>query len=137
LPNADAKPPENRVVLDASALIASILKEPGADSVDAAMRSGACASAVNEAEVISRLVDLGFTENDAEGALDDLEYAAFEFSSDHALRSGRMRLATRPYGLGLGDRACLALAQSLGLPVMTGDRIWAQLDLGVEVVLCR
>jgi PIN domain nuclease of toxin-antitoxin system len=136
-PNADAKPLENRFVLDASALLASILREPGADAVDEAMRAGSFASTINEAEALSRLVDLGFLDRDAEDALGALEYVPVEFTPEHAVRSGRMRLPTRQFGLGLGDRACLALAASLNLPVMTADRIWTQLDVGVEVVLCR
>ena len=114
-----------------------IKREPGADAVDTAMRAGACASTVNIAEAFSRLVDLGFTAQEAETALNALEYVAVDFSAGQANASGSLRLATRQYGLGLGDRACLALAIDLRLPVVTADRIWTQLDVGVEVVLCR
>ncbi len=136
-PNADAKQPENSFVLDASALLVSILRERGADFVDAAMRAGAYASTVNAAEAFSRLVDLGFTDEDAEAALGGLEFIAMDFTAEHARGAGKLRLPTRQFGLGLGDRSCLALAVSLDLPVLTADRIWIQLDIGVEVVLCR
>jgi PIN domain nuclease of toxin-antitoxin system len=48
-----------------------------------------------------------------------------------------LRRQTRDHGLSLGDRACLALAVSLGLPVMTADRAWMALDLGIEVIVIR
>ena len=54
-----------------------------------------------------------------------------------ATRVGALREATRPRGLSLGDRACIALAEKLGLPALTADHAWADLDLGVEVVLIR
>lgn len=59
------------------------------------------------------------------------------FDTDLALRAALLRNSTRPYGLSLGDRACLALARREGLPVLTADRSWAKLDVGVEVVLIR
>jgi len=37
----------------------------------------------------------------------------------------------------LGDRVCLALARRRGLPVLTTDKPWADLDLGIEVRLIR
>jgi ribonuclease VapC len=60
-----------------------------------------------------------------------------DFDRALAMRAGLMRRATRAQGLSLGDRACLALAERLALPVLTADRVWADLDLGIEVVLIR
>ena len=49
----------------------------------------------------------------------------------------RLRALTRAHGLASGDRACLALARRLGLPALTADRTWAELGLGISVVVIR
>jgi ribonuclease VapC len=43
----------------------------------------------------------------------------------------------RAPNLSLADRACLALASRLGVPALTADRIWATLQLGIEVQIIR
>lgn len=43
----------------------------------------------------------------------------------------------RALGLSLGDRCCLALAMVYDLPVLTADRAWAQLRLGLKIELLR
>jgi len=60
-----------------------------------------------------------------------------DFTADAAFRTGLLRLETRRAGLSLADRACLALAQRLGVPAVTADRTWAGLDVGVEVTCIR
>ena len=47
---------------------------------------------------------------------------------------GLLAPLTKPFGLSLADRACLVLARRLGLPVVTADRAWAKLDLGIPLV---
>jgi ribonuclease VapC len=59
------------------------------------------------------------------------------FDADQAVEVGGLEPALRGRGISLGDRACLMLARARGLPVLTGDRKWAELDLGVEVRLFR
>jgi PIN domain nuclease of toxin-antitoxin system len=56
-----------------------------------------------------------------------------------AIDMGAMVAQTRPLGLSLGDRACLALARRERLPALTADRIWLQAGtlIGVEVRLIR
>jgi ribonuclease VapC len=124
------------VVLDASAILARILHEPGGELV-ASTRLSARVSAVNLAEVASRLVDKGGTDDVIQALLDELPYRIEPFGSAEARKVGQMRRATRLAGLSLGDRACLELAARLAIPAYTADRIWAELDLGVEVVLIR
>jgi len=123
-------------VLDASAVLARLREERGGEVVET-RASDAIISAVNYAEVISKLIDLGVSAEAAAAAVGELELAILPFDEIDAARTGALRAATRRLGLSLGDRACLALAERLGLPVLTADRAWAELDLGVEVVLIR
>jgi ribonuclease VapC len=135
--NEDAKPLESSYVLDTSALLTVVLNEPGAEAVEELLRSGACISSVNTSEALTRFLDNGFTVMDAENAINEVECLTVDFTHDHAYGAGRLRPATRAFGPGIGDRACLALATALTLPAVTADRIWRQLDIGVEVVVCR
>ena len=124
------------VIVDASAVLAQMLGERGADRVDAVL-GDSMISAVNFAEVISRLIDGGAPLETIQMAAEELRAVVIPFDESAAMRAGLLRRATRSKGLSLGDRACLALAEATGLPVMTADRAWAELDLGVEVVLIR
>jgi ribonuclease VapC len=136
-PSADEKPNANSYVLDSSAILTELLREPGAELVSAALSQGAHVSTVNTAEVISRLLDIGFSIRDALDAVAELGLHHWPFDEEQAVTSGQLRASTRRFGLSLGDRACLALGRSLGRPVLTADRVWAGLEVGVEVVLCR
>ncbi|MBM3514561.1 MAG: type II toxin-antitoxin system VapC family toxin [Alphaproteobacteria bacterium] len=124
------------VVLDASALLAMMNREPGGALVSEATGS-AVMSSVNAAEVASRLSDLGLTDTEIAEALRRSRVRIASFDEQAALDSARLRRATRFAGLSLGDRACLALARSRSAPVMTADRAWARLKLGVEIRVIR
>ena len=123
-------------VLDASAILARVLDEPGREVVEAVI-DGASVSAVNLTEVAQRLVDLGANDQGVAETIRALSLQIVGFDEDLGLQAGLLRRATRSKGLSLGDRACLALGRRLGLPVYTADHAWAELDLGVEVVLIR
>lgn len=58
-------------------------------------------------------------------------------TEDDAVCIARLRAVTRAQGLSLGDRACLATGIRFGRPVLTGDRGWAAVDVGVAVRLIR
>ena len=124
------------VVLDSSAVLARIWREPGFERVDAII-DGARISSVNIAEVVQKLVERGGDEVAVRQILETLPCRTEVFDAGCGLRTGLLRCATKSRGLSLGDRACLALGKRLGLPVYTADRAWAELDLGVEVVLIR
>jgi PIN domain nuclease of toxin-antitoxin system len=117
-------------------MLALLLDEPGAAAIEAVLEDGAIIGTVNLSEVIAKLSD-SQDEGQIQRSLQTVKFETAVFSEDDAWQTGMLRSRTRSLGLSLGDRACLALALSLGLPVLTADRIWAQLDLGVEVVLCR
>ncbi|TFU25779.1 type II toxin-antitoxin system VapC family toxin [Thermus tengchongensis] len=131
-----------RVVLDASALLAFLLKEPGGERVKEALLQGAVMGAVNLAEVGSKLAERGldpgevFARLRARGILGQT-LEVFPFTEEDALEAARLRPLTRPLGLSLGDRACLALARRLGLPALTADATWEGLDVGVKVEVVR
>lgn len=124
------------VVLDASAVLALLLGEPGADRVETVV-DAAHISAVNLAEVVQRLVDKGAGDDEALAVLGAYAWRVAPLDEAAAVRVGLLRRSTKSRGLSLGDRACLVLGKRLGLPVYTADRAWAELDLGVEVVLIR
>jgi PIN domain nuclease of toxin-antitoxin system len=129
-------------VLDASALIALLRDEPGADVVEQALARRAAISVINWAETLSKLADAGERPEDVAQGLrgggvlgSDLTLEAI--SEDLAVDIARLRPLTRALGLSLGDRACLALGRAMALPVLTTERIWTELALDVEVVLIR
>ena len=124
------------VVLDASALLAYLQDEPGGERVRAAL-GHAVISTVNWAEVVGKARDDGV---DTRGLREDLASLGLAFeplSAAQAEIAGQLKERTRRYGLSLGDRACLALGSDRGESVCTVDRVWKQLDLGVEVETIR
>lgn len=124
------------VVLDASAALALLKHEPGGDIVRAHI-PGAAISAVNAAEVVEKLAATGLNEIEVRVFVSTLGAEIVPFDETFAFMTGMLRPRTRHAGLSLGDRACLALAQARGIPALTADRSWAQLDLEIEVQLIR
>lgn len=126
----------NSVVLDASAIIAFLLQEPGAAIVGEYLTDG-IASAVNIAEVGARLSDLDMGDVQIRRSMSVLGLEIRPFDLEAAYAVAVMRAKTRNKGLSLGDRACLALANQLSVPALTADRVWAELDIDVEIQLIR
>ena len=124
------------VVLDASALLAMLLHEPGHDKVRAVLR-GAAVSAVNMSEVYAKAAEKGLDVGAARQAFATLPRVVLAFDEAHAFLAGQLRVSTRAFGLSFGDRACLATAMLEKRPVLTADRAWLRLDLGVEIVPIR
>jgi ribonuclease VapC len=125
-------------VLDASALLAHLRDEPGADVVAEAIASGAVISTVNLAEVFSRVADRGGDPAKLAGELTqsgllDGAITVEPFTAADAIETGRLRPLTRDAGLSLGDRACLALARRLDAPALTADTDWEGVARGVEL----
>ncbi len=127
---------DNDIVVDASAIIALLVGEP-ITRVDPTRLAGASISAVNLSEVLARLQEFGTPESEAIAAVARLELRIVPFDEPQARIAARLRSITRRAGLSLGDRACLALGDRLGCPVVTADRIWISLDLGVDVIVIR
>lgn len=126
----------NEVVLDASAILALLNAEPGAEAVEDTL-PGAVTSTVNLSETIAKLAERGMPEAVIRAALGEIGLQVIPFDEDLAYQTGMLRVSTRSAGLSFGDRACLALGRQLKLPVLTTDRGWTSLDVGVQVRLIR
>lgn len=126
----------SRAVLDAAAVIALVCREPGGEQV-ADYLPGALISTVNLAEVFSKAADKGLTLDALKWAVRSLQLQVVPFDEEAALLVGSLREATRAAGLSLGDRACLALGLLEKLPVVTTEKAWRSVPLGVEVRLIR
>lgn len=124
------------VVLDASAVLALLYDESGKDLV-IAHAQGALVLSVNLSEVLTRVIDKGGNAERVRKLLQRLELTIVPFDEDLAVLAAKLRTATKSVGASLGDRACLALAASCRVPVLTADRDWARLDLGLDIRLIR
>jgi len=124
-------------VLDASALLALIFGEPGAEGLTSSLLQIATISTVNLAEVHTRLVRVGDDPEQAWADTRSYVREIYPFAVEQAKIAGDLATQTRSLGLSLGDRACLALAITLQAPVYTTDRLWKNLKAGVDVHVLR
>lgn len=127
----------SRAVFDASAILALIQSEPGADKLTQQIRDSAVASSVNMAEVQGKLVLNGWDPNiaweDALSCVADVEPQ----SAGQAKQAGTLVRSTKQYGLSVGDRSCLALAIELNAEVYTTEKLWKNLKLGIPIHVIR
>lgn len=119
-------------VLDASVVLAVLFEEPIGNLEFGDLLEGLLSS-VNYSEILARCMDCGMGADLAERQIARLNIAIVPFDAGNARQAAQLREATRHRGLSLGDRACLALARREGLPVLTADRQWDGLDLGVDI----
>jgi ribonuclease VapC len=127
-----------RAVLDASAILALLLDEPGTSSVTAVL-DDAAVSTVNLAEVVGQYARRGIPEAGIRAMLSQFSIQIVPFDEALAFAVGSFVPKTRSAGLSLGDRACLALARRLGAKGLTADRSWSRIAaaVGVEVEVIR
>ena len=123
-------------VLDASALLALLNAEKGADLVQGLLPQSVI-STVNLAEAVARLSAVGMPEDQIRDVLAYLGLEITPFDEEQAFQLGLLYKQTQPLGLSLGDRACLALAQITDATAVTSDRAWKDLDIGVGLKLIR
>jgi ribonuclease VapC len=124
------------IVLDASALMALLLGEPGKDAVTDQIASAAI-SAVNLSEVLARMTREGISSRLLVPKLEALGLTVVEFDQPQAIIVSDIREHARSHGVGLADCCCIALALHRAWPVMTADRAWATLGFEIDVRLIR
>lgn len=126
------------VVLDASALMALIFDETGADRIEALL-ADASISSVNLSEVVAKMLDKGFDDTTIDSTLTDLDLRVRPFDGVQAVIAGKLRPATREHNVSFGDRACLALAKHDDCVAVTGDREWRVFaeEIGVKLDIFR
>lgn len=128
-------PRGDAVVLDASVVLALLYGEPGQEEIRRRIRgTDVRVGAVNVSEVSSKLAEAGLEKAEVREALGALSATVHPFDEELALEAGQLRPSTRECGLSLGDRSCLALANSLGVAALTTDSRWEGLE-NVKVVL--
>ncbi len=126
-----------RVVFDASAVIALLRNEPGADLVGS-HAGEALMSAANLQEVVKALLVRGIPLAVAKDLVASLHIDVRPHEIEDAYAAAALHTATSVYGSGLGDRTCMALGIREGLPVVTTDRDWGRLAIpGLTVTLAR
>ncbi len=124
------------IVLDASALLAVVRDEPGAEVVEPLV-NGALMSSLNWSEVVQKVMQRGMDVGSVRSVTEAAGLQIVPFDVRQAERAARLWMVHRSAGLSLADRACLALALNRGATVVTTDRAWGRLTVGVPVMLAR
>ena len=126
-----------RAVLDASAVLALLRDERGADVI-AEYLGEALISAVTLQEVIKVLLADGASASAAREIIDPLGLEVRDHCADDAWAAALLWQATKSKGSGLGDRTCMALGIATALPVITTDKAWSELAIpGLTVIQVR
>lgn len=123
-------------VLDSSAILAVIFKEPGSERL-APLLQGALLSTVNLAEVHTRLLLRGVPADFAWSRILGMGCKVYPYDEGQARITAELITKTRPLGLSLGDRACLGLAILRKATVYTTDHAWRSLALGIQIEVIR
>jgi PIN domain nuclease of toxin-antitoxin system len=127
----------NDVVLDATAILAFLQHERGAEKLTDEIMDRAVTSTVNLAEVQSKMVKGGFSADEAWELTLSVVQRVIPFAAEHAKTAGGLIASTEKFGLSLGGRSCLALAIALQAPVYTAEQIWRDLKVGVPIHVIR
>jgi PIN domain nuclease of toxin-antitoxin system len=125
-------------LLDASALLAVAFNEDGAEQVMLALsRPQVGITVANLTEVVSKLRQRGMTMAGCRAFIEDLQLIVVSADTETALLAGELHAQTRWAGLSLGDATCLATAVQHGATVVTADRAWGRLGVGVGISVVR
>lgn len=127
-------------VIDASIVLAALLGEADHAAATEVLEQGGVMSAVNVAEVVARMLRTGIGPGPAEAAVESFDILVLPVDRRAAHRIAHLEARTRAWGLSMADRACIDAGRVTGLPIVTADRAWANLDpveLGVEIRVIR
>ncbi len=124
------------MILDASALLALLQSETGADRVQAVL-SKAVISSVNWSEVVQKLSVFDENAADIRPELEAIGLKIVPFTAQQAEICASLWAMSKPYGLSLGDRACIALGIQKKKTVLTADKVWTQLTLPIQIEVIR
>ena len=129
-------------VLDASALLAWLFNEPGKEQVSAALKKGCLINTVNWAEVVQKSIERGMSsalvyERLKASYILNSALKITSFTEALSITAAELIKQTKPFGLSLGDRACLAFGIERKHPILTADRIWADIEVPVPIQLIR
>ncbi len=124
------------IVFDSSVVIAILKQERGFESAESSL-SDALISTVNMSEIATYLARNGVPSDTIQEVLASFPIQVVPFEESLAIQTGCLYSSCKHLGLSLGDRACLALAMSRKMPVLTADRVWSKLDLGISIQVLR
>jgi PIN domain nuclease of toxin-antitoxin system len=125
-----------KIVFDSSAILALLKMESGHEIVSKNLEQ-AVVSSVNFCEVVSFLSKKTQKQDEMIKFLTETFDCIEDFNIEQAIIAGSFINVTKDYGLSLGDRACLALAKYKNIPVLTADKAWSKLNLGIKIKLIR
>ena len=125
-----------KIVFDSSAILALLKMESGHEIVSKNLEQ-AIVSSVNFCEVVSFLSKKTQKQDEMIKFLTETFDCIEDFNIEQAKIAGSFISITKDYGLSLGDRACLALAKYKNIPVLTADKAWSKLNLGIKIKLIR
>ena len=125
-----------KAILDASALLALVFNEPGAEIVAAEARTSVILS-VNFSEVVQKVISIDGNPERAEEAVDLLGIEVVPFDRRLARLTAELLEKTAFMGASFADRACLALGLASGAPILSSDQDWQKLDIGIDIRMIR
>lgn len=122
--------------MDASAVLSFLKSETGHDVVRKHLYQSTI-SAINVGEVLSKQIAHGMSLDKSMSQLARLRMRVVPHEYEHAVAVASLHNQAKQFGLSYADKACLGLAMLEQRPVLTADRSWANMDIGVELTLIR
>lgn len=131
-PNPKSLVKSKKSLLDTSAIIALLKKEPGYEILEDVIANSSMSS-VNLSELVAVLARSGVPEEEIDEIITDIVPEIIPFSENLSIKTGKLISVTKEYGLSLGDRACIATGSYYNMEIYTKDSIWLNLTENVKV----